>query len=225
MNNSEFYSNVVPQDVGEEISSLINTAINLAWSNLVCSMQQSQDCLIPDFGFHGKYPDYGIPMNRHLYMLKYFPAYLYEYTKMYQEIFRRAVKRGIANLSVLSFGCGCGLDFYGLYFARKICDTADIAISYKGIDLVDWDYRDLVSIQNNFQPTFSNYDVAKITNNYLEGYNVLVFPKSLSDFSDESFKSLCDNVHRSRFTLPLFLAASTADGATDRQRARCERCR
>jgi len=108
MGDSKFWSNNFSEEIQTEILSLIGFAINNAWSNLLDSLPKTKPCCVPAFGYqNNEPPDYNIPMNQHLYVLKYFPAYLYEYTKMYQQIFRRAVKRKIKRLTVLSFGCGC----------------------------------------------------------------------------------------------------------------------
>ena len=210
MDDTKFWSNNFSEEIQAEILSLIEFAINNAWSNLLDAIPRTKPCCVPAFGYQGNVPpDYNNPMNQHLYVLKYFPAYLYEYTKMYQQVFRRAIKRKIERLNVLSFGCGCGLDFYGLYFARKICDITHIPVCYRGVDVVEWEYRGLIPNDDNLRFQISNHDITTIPSNDLKQYNIFIFPKSLSEFPDVALKSLCSNIRQSTFPSPFILAAST----------------
>ena len=122
----------------------------------------------------------------------------------------------IESLKVLSFGCGCGLDFYGLYFARKICDMVQFPVFYRGIDLVEWEYRDLIKIQRNLHAQFFYRDIAGIPSDSLKKCNVFVFPKSLSEFPPEAFRSLLGNIQQSNFASPLILAASMVSSQDDK---------
>jgi hypothetical protein len=212
-----FCNNSVSQNVQLEISNLISNTVNTAWKNLLEELQRPGECVVPQFTFvSGQSPDYSLPTNQHLYILKYFPAYLFEYTKMYQEILIRAREQGLKRFNILSLGCGCGLDYYGLYFACKIEGIDSISVKYRGIDIVEWNYRNLLPQHPVIDCRYLNCGIeGDQIQSKLPECNIIVFPKSLSEFPPECFQTLQDSLTNNKPQLPVIIAASVmSDGIT-----------
>jgi hypothetical protein len=123
-------------------------------------------------------PDYSSRIQQQLYMLRYFPAYLAEYYFIYGELLDAGFLP--LPLRVLSIGCGCGVDYYGLHLAardRGIMPAA--SMQYHGLDRVAW----------NYQTTLKNPAVCYCTINPGKGYirhrgwNVYSFPKSIGELA------------------------------------------
>lgn len=143
----------------------------------------------------GHTPDYNDPLVQQIYMLRYFPAYLVEYYLMYQELLRARFLP--EKLNILSIGCGCGVDLWGLYFALKSrrvdCATS---IDYTGIDLAPWMYCDDMGLPNVrfLQKNITAWQKLKRTD-----YNVFVFPKCIGEFPQVVFNKICDIFKLSSF--------------------------
>ena len=147
------------------------------------------------------YPDYTQNEIQHLYLLRYFPAYLCEYKYLYKKVIR---SRKIDKLSIISLGCGCCIDYYGAYLAYN----RDYSIiKYRGIDLVDWDCVD--SLGNpNFKITIDN--IKNVTFPKKNRFNIIIFPKSLSEFDQESFDSLLSSLTKTDFVEDCVFLISSA---------------
>lgn len=151
-------------------------------------------CELKDLRFNnGNIPDYSIPIIQQLYLLRYFPAYFVEYYDIYRDLLN---KDFIDCYKVLSIGTGCGVDYYGLYFALKEKDASAVGdICYTGIDLIDWSYRD--TIENDWI-YFINDDITQWESLDWEEYNIIIFPKSIGEFTDVDFQKLLkvfENTH------------------------------
>jgi hypothetical protein len=99
---------------------------------------------------------------------------------------------------VLSIGCGSFIDFYALNFAIESysLSSSDTPVKYIGIDVIDWKYKDV----------FDNQDVSFICGSIenfrfenAEDTNVLIFPKSLSELSDDALNSFISNISNTEF--------------------------
>ena len=143
----------------------------------------------------GGSPDYNDAMVQQLYMLRYFPAYLVEYYIMYESLLE--TNHLPDNLNVLSIGCGCGLDLWGLYFALKRrgrdCATT---IKYTGVDLTPWQYRYNMDLPN---VRFIQQDITAWQTLDRNDYNVFVFPKCIGEFPPEVFKKICNMFSHTSF--------------------------
>lgn len=151
----------------------------------------------------GVYPDYTKSEIQKLYLLRYYPAYLCEYKYLYKKVLR---SRKIKNLFILSVGCGCGVDYQGAFLANGRNFNN---ITYHGIDLVKWSFSE--SLGN------PNYDIILGNINEMEfppnnKYNIIMFPKSISEFDDESFDSFLAALSESTFTEDIiYLISSVMD--------------
>ena len=129
-------------------------------------------CLLRDFTYrNGVVPDYNLRLMRNYYLLRYFYAYFSEYYWIYSLIFTQ--RRLSCPYSVLSIGCGAGIDFLSLRALR------DNNIQYLGVDIVDW---------GRIHPPaqFVRRNIADISP-CVQNKNIIFFPKSLSEFSDSDF--------------------------------------
>lgn len=82
--------------------------------------------------------------DRHLlayYIMEYARAYGFEFSRAYTDIIARILKKQNAVSSV-SFGCGTGIDYWGMaHAARVILRNDDVSLSYTGIDPANWAYK------------------------------------------------------------------------------------
>lgn len=148
-------------------------------------------CYLKNLRFDkGNIPDYSDKLIQQLYMLRYFPAYLIEYYTMYKKL--KEIKF-LEQYNVLSIGCGCGIDYYGLYFAL---DENIDQICYTGIDKVDWLYRNDLGNENCY---FIMEDITNWNNLDKNGYNLIVFPKSIGEFDQAAFQKLKIAIKNTRF--------------------------
>lgn len=140
-------------------------------------------------------PDYEKPLIQQLYLLRYLPAYFYEYYKMYECLIKREF---IANkFKVLSIGCGCGIDLWGLYFALKdLKQEPEKRLEYVGIDKIIWDYREEIEIDKVF---FITKDVATLNKFQGENINIITFPKSIGEFTDDEIRSIHSTIRNTKF--------------------------
>lgn len=148
-------------------------------------------------------PDYNVLNEQLFYLLRYFPAYLCEYKYLYSKIIRT---KDLDSYNVLSIGCGSAIDYYGLYLATgKEIDS----ICYKGIDLVDWKYRK--SLGNG---SFSciNQNVSELDFSQNTTFNILFFPKSLSEIAESDFKIFLRSIEQGVFSSNIvYFVSSTMD--------------
>lgn len=143
----------------------------------------------------GQSPDYADPMVQESYMLRFFPAYLAEYYFMYKNTLARDFLP--EQLNVLSIGCGCGVDLWGLYYAiRERRENPNTRINYTGVDLVEWRYRDPFGLQH---VRFLNQDITAWEELDSHYYNVFVFPKCIGEFPDNVFDAICEMFTNSHF--------------------------
>lgn len=144
----------------------------------------------------GNAPDYGNLLVQQNYMLRFFPAYLVEYYCMYKGLIRFNFLQD--QLKVLSIGCGCGVDLWGLNFAVQ--DTGGDPherINYTGVDLTNWHYQDDLGIAAAW---FINQDITTWTEMDDDDYNVFIFPKCIGEFPEPVFNSICQIFENTQFT-------------------------
>lgn len=180
----------------------IENTLKQVESDLKSTIEGATLCDLKTIRFDQDYnPDYSKPEIQQLYLLRYYPAYLAEYVYLYKEALKTC---NLKNLSVLSIGCGNSVD----YDAAVIVHNDDISkISYLGVDLIDWGYKN-----SNGNPKFIT-TIADIKDFDLppkNDFNVIIFPKSLSEFSEESFKGLLQNISHSEFTEEKILLISSS---------------
>lgn len=142
-------------------------------------------CILKDFRFdRGHTPDYNNEVIQKYYLLKYMPAYLVEYKEMYKEMIQQEFINN--KLNVLSIGCGCGIDLWGLKFAVDDCEE-EFDIRYTGLDIVEWLYWDDLHIDECY---YLDNDISEMEYLDEENYNIIMFPKSIGELNEETFENL-----------------------------------
>ena len=149
----------------------------------------------------GNSPDYNKDIIQLLYLLRYYPAYLCEYKYIYQNIITKNI---FNNLHILSIGCGCCVDYHGAFLANQR-NYSNIA--YTGIDITDWDFADSFG-NSNFIRLFE--DIKSIILPEENNYNIVIFPKSISEFDDESFNTFLSNLSITKFTQDKIILISSS---------------
>jgi hypothetical protein len=142
-------------------------------------------CELKDLRFDSNHtPDYDKIIIQRLYLLRYFPAYLVEYYLMFQDMFKKKFLG--KDLNIISIGAGCGIDYWGCKFASDEL-VEKINIRYTGMDIIDWKYWDSLG---NEECYFLERDINQMDALDEEEYNVIVFPKSIGELSNETFTNL-----------------------------------
>lgn len=154
-------------------------------------------CLLKTLGFEGDHlPDYEIPVIQQLYLLRYFPAYIVEYYRMYEKLIDYNHIGNVAR--VISIGTGCGIDYCALEYVLQDNETSCAeSVIYTGIDKVDWLYREHF---DNPDCAYYNMDLTEWTELDRDDYNVICFPKSIGEFSESTFEYLLDIIRKTDFT-------------------------
>lgn len=178
------------------MNNIITTYLNKAFTDLKTTLIQNDqsNCQLPAFSFTNSLPNYFLPIHYQFYILKYFPAYLAEYKHIYDMLNWWNFNQFEEKYNVLSIGCGCGIDLLSLYLHLLKMPN----FSYTGIDLVNWDYRNLILPQNAniqfIQANLSNY----VFNNF-ENINVIMFPKSIGELPPNVFQNFLNNFSKIKF--------------------------
>lgn len=154
-------------------------------------------CMLHDMNYANNHlPDYHQPLIQQHYLLRYFPAYLFEYKQIYSQI----LENNYIDLpfKVLSVGTGCGLDYYGLELALKDFNMSVVEnVYYTGVDKVDWLYRDTLENDNC---EFINLDITEENSLPRDDANIIIFPKSIGEFSHEGFQNVLECFRETSFT-------------------------
>lgn len=128
-------------------------------------------------------PDYSDENIQQYYLLRYAYGYEFEYSTMYDDLFKLYMNIN-QDISVLSIGCGAGLDARGLY-NKHMLGRRNRCL-YTGIDIIDWNYR-----FNHTGIQYYNDDIIE----WLEeqerlNINILFFPKSIGEFNTSQLKRI-----------------------------------
>lgn len=148
------------------------SAIHREFSQNLAGMQKY--CELCEVSFYGRTPNYSSPTQQHLYLLRYFSAYLFEYFEAFSLLKQ---SNFLTQPQIVSFGCGSGIDGAAARFAFSQC-------SYMGIDLVAWN------------PWFLPQPPALMNASEFipSTQDVFVFPKSLSELPDGIVTALAENL-------------------------------
>ena len=146
-------------------------------------------CKLKKLTFSGdSLPDYTDTTLQKFYLSRYLLAYYVEYAKLYEDLIEKNfIKNGY---NILSIGCGCGLDLWGL---KKATENTKINYNYTGLDCVKWDYSDF------FGEKFINNRIENIYKLDKSNYNVIMFPKSIGEFDEKTFENLKNTIRNSNF--------------------------
>lgn len=177
---------------------------------------EPQLCELKNVNFNaGGIPDYTDKNIEQLYLLRYAYAYSFEYKSMYDSLFD--IQKYENRISVASIGCGSMIDYWSLAEALKERGKERCIIKYKGIDVIDWDYKliprekdDVSFIHGNAESIFdkakslnsdvSTLDMLKDYHYYFQftlnsyGKDVEINVPSKSDEVIETFKRLSDKI-------------------------------
>jgi len=174
------------------MEDFIKDKMSIIFSDFINNVEKEPLCDLKSFSFKdGKLPDYFNPKHQQLFLLRYFPAYLCEYKYLYEKIYNEAV---LSDYNVLSIGCGCFLDYHGLTFASS---KSSKLIKYTGIDIIEWSYNNIF-IDSNIefhQKMIEDYQFPETVD-----YNIIFFPKSISEISDEGFNIFLENLKKINFS-------------------------
>jgi hypothetical protein len=135
-------------------------------------------------------PDYSQKIVQQLYLLRYFPAYLCEYKYLYEKVI---FTNKIDHFNILSVGCGCCIDYYSAFLA--LGSKVD-CLTYWGIDAIDWAYRDSLD-NSNFHFVLNNICNARFSDK--PKFNLIFFPKSLSEITDDDFNLFLKKIAKPHF--------------------------
>jgi len=143
-------------------------------------------CCLKGFRYDGNnLPEYSDENIRRLYLLRYLPAYLVEYFLIYKKILKsNHIKKAF---NIISIGSGCGLDYYGAHFAVKFFGLDKKHIRYTGLDAIDWEYKK--KLRNN-KIYFVNEDINEWEELDEDGYNIIIFSKSIGEFDIKTFSNI-----------------------------------
>lgn len=146
-------------------------------------------CKLKKLTFSGdSLPDYNDTTLQKFYLSRYLLAYYVEYAKLYEDLIEKDFIKNDYN--ILSIGCGCGLDLWGL---KKATEDTKINYNYTGLDCVNWIYSEF------FEEKFINDRIENIYKLDKSNYNVIIFPKSIGEFEEKTFENLKNTIKNSNF--------------------------
>ena len=141
------------------------------------------------------------------YFLRYMYAYAYEYREMFTRLLTEQNLHGF--IEILSVGCGNGIDYWAIREAEQSIIDNDTGadrhtIQYTGLDEIDWydqwGGKNYKMVPKKGMVTYKQIDAAEYFENAQRlPYNVIIFPKSISEFSDGEFTRICNALGRKEF--------------------------
>lgn len=158
-------------------------------------------CILNDLNFEsGHIPDYSNVTTQRFYLLRYAFAYAYEYKCMYKKLFEQVGFDG--EINVLSLGCGAMQDYWAL--TEAISESPDdLRVFYTGVDCIDWVDKFDVRADDNVE--FVQSDVVDhLRSIYATDADVVIFPKSISEFNGSYFDELLKELGKVVFTKDRF---------------------
>lgn len=161
-------------------------------------------CLLKDVNYKSRnIPDYSNKTVQLLYCLRYHFGYAFEYEFMYQQVLEEIEDKD--EISVLSIGCGNGIDLWALQNAIKRRHQI-IKINYYGIDSIDW--RNKIRTRENDNIHYFQSDVSNLENimQNLNNIDILIFPKSICELSQNDIENILNFI--SSKTNDIFVMAS-----------------
>ena len=148
-------------------------------------------CELKNVNFeNGSLPDYSDELISLLYCLRYHYGYAFEYEEMYRYIIDDFKCRN--KISVLSVGCGNGIDLWSLN--RAVCSKNIKRIEYTGIDCVDWCDSFCIELPNSAEYYTCDLRKAGLVIDNLDDLDILIFPKSISELTIEDLHYLVKRI-------------------------------
>jgi len=140
---------------------------------------------------NGLIPDYNDVHIQEHYILRYSFAYAFEYLRMYLKVLpTHKLFQDEATYKVLSLGCGNAVDYWSV--ANAVEDLRLTSrIDYTGVDQVIWSH--LVSKREKDSFRYIHDDIVRFLSTINDfDYDIVFFPKSISEFSNREFEILVD---------------------------------
>ncbi len=159
-------------------------------SNVLLNFIEREWCILNTTGLTTE--NYIDECQQEYYLLKYYPAYLAEYYRMYSKLFTMYKKESI---NIISIGCGAGID----YNALNIIQDKPL-VDYLGIDIIDWSYKPSFA--------FEQIDISQLNEIHFNNIDVIVFPKILTELSDEQIQTLANTIVNSNLSNELYFLNS-----------------
>ena len=160
-----------------------------------------------DYGDNKQEQDYDNAHIQDLYAVRYMYAYGYEYREMFRRLFR--TQELPSKSGILSIGCGNGIDFWAAVEARDLELTPQgkgLTIQYTGLDLANWQNLWGKDFPNKYTFKRANADYLMNTgiDEFLKAhpvlpYNIIVFPKVISELPDSVFEDMCTAFQNATF--------------------------
>lgn len=168
--------------------------LNQIFNDFIMDLEETNRyCKLKSFNFSDdNLPNYNDEIIQKYYLLRFMMAYFTEY----YEIYNQTIKMNFLDnrFNILSIGCGCGIDFWGLRFAKQQINS-DINIRYTGLDIVEWSYWDSF----NEEVYFINTDIRELQCLDEDGYNLIIFPKSIGELDTLTFNQLKKAISSTKF--------------------------
>lgn len=147
-----------------------------------------QLCHLKDVHYDaGKVPDYSDLHVQQLYLLRYAYAYAFEYKCMYKHLPRYMFDQ--PSLSIMSIGCGNMIDYWAI---AQLVDP-QVTLQYRGFDSVNWFNKFVAREQDQVLFTLGDA-ITAIEDMAVIPADVIVFPKSISEFDHEAIDRICQCV-------------------------------
>ncbi|WP_294587905.1 hypothetical protein [uncultured Ruminococcus sp.] len=170
-------------------------------------------CVLKDVNYqHENIPDYSNAAVQLLYCLRYHFGYACEYEKMYENILSKLDDK--SEISVLSIGCGNGIDLWALQDAINRRNI-DLKINYYGIDYIDWSNKINGRDCDNVNYVTSNINDIEDSIDDLTNIDVLIFPKSISEIQSSDLIHIANFISRRSKTLYVMASYRNSDYALD----------
>ena len=181
-------------------------------------------CMLKTLNYQaGQKPDYSDIHIQQLYLLRYVFSYAFEYKSMFDTLFAREKFKD--SIEVASIGCGNMIDYWGLVEALGEIGSGECYIKYRGIDTIDWNYK--IEAREKDEVKFTKVNAATIfqkTSTLIS--NVYIFPKSISEFSNEEFQDICESFRKKeiqRDRIHILISLRSDQGSMDRDMERSEK--
>jgi hypothetical protein len=159
------------------MNKFMNKKMRIIFNDFIKNLDNEKNyCKLKSFNFcSNNLPNYNESIIQQYYLLRFLPAYFVEYFHIYSRLLGENFINNKYN--ILSIGCGCGLDFWGIKFASEL-NNSKTEIAYTGMDIVEWEYWDSCDE---------------------EEYNIIIFPKSVGEFDCDSFVNLKESLKNTSF--------------------------
>lgn len=176
------------------MNNFMNKKMRIIFNDFIKNLDNEKNyCKLKSFNFcSNNLPNYNESIIQQYYLLRFLPAYFVEYFHIYSRLLGENFINNKYN--ILSIGCGCGLDFWGIKFASEL-NNSETEIVYTGMDIVEWEYWDSC----DEEVYFLNEDIGEISKLDEEEYNIIIFPKSVGEFDDNSFANLKESLKNTIF--------------------------